>query len=77
MAFTLAQFVRFSFTWNTQEVFILNTANNSNIINNYSSVFGLWPGNGHCNSPPYLPKTKLDILHLRLNKGSEYYYPLS
>ena len=24
-----------------QEVFILNTANNSNIINNYSSMFGL------------------------------------
>ena len=77
MAFTLAQFVRFSFTWNTQEAFILNTDNNSNIIKNYSSMFGLWLGNGHCNSPPYLPKTKLDILHLGLIIGSEYYCPFS
>ena len=37
----LAQFVRFWFTRNTQKVFIFHTANNSNIINNYSCVFGI------------------------------------
>ena len=37
----LAQFVRFWFTRNTQKVFIFHTANNSNIIYNYTCVFGI------------------------------------